>query len=143
MMFIILKHGSWITCDKDERPSYKIDYSDDKVKADLTFVTKIPSSILSNMLLQEGNIERKVSMIDHLFGELVWKIALIRLLHCIPKEYSTQYLKHWLQQSRRTKVSAFWRLSYSYHSCQFHYLTRCPNYGRFQLKSEHHSTHSL
>ena len=143
MMFIILKHVSWITCDKDERPSYKIDYSDDKVKVDLTFGTKIPSSILSNMLLQEGNIERKVSMIYHLFGELVWKIALIRLLHWIPKEYSKQYSKHWLRQSRRTKESAFWRLSYSYHSFQFHYLTECRNSGRFQRKWERYPIHSL
>ena len=65
------------------------------MKEDLTFVTKIPSSILSDMLLQEGNIERRVSMIDHLFGEWVWKIDLIRLLlHWIPKEYSKQYSKH-------------------------------------------------
>ena len=77
------------------------------MKADLTFVTKIPSSILSNMLLQEGNIERRVSMIDHLFGEWAWKIDLIRLLHWIPKEYSKHYSKNWLQQSRRTKGSAF------------------------------------
>ena len=77
------------------------------MKEDLTFVMKIPSSILSDMLLQEGNIERRVSMIDHLFGEWVWKIDLIRLLHWIPKEYSKQYSKHWLRQSRRTKGSAF------------------------------------
>ena len=77
------------------------------MKEDLTFVTKIPSSIVSDMLLQEGNIERRVSMIDHLFGEWVWKIDLIRLSYWIPKEYSKQYSKHWLRQSRRTKGSAF------------------------------------